>query len=61
MKLSLEQELKILSFSQEVAKMAEEEAKLVLLEKFRELVSMDAYYKAEIKQAWGIEGFVQMG
>jgi hypothetical protein len=61
MKLTLEQEIKILNFSQEVTKMTEEEAKRLLLEKFKELVSMDAYYKAEIKQAWGIEGFVQMG
>lgn len=61
MKLTPEQEFRVLSFAQEVSNMSEEEAKLVLLEKYKELVMMDAYYKQEIKNAWGIEGFVQMG
>jgi hypothetical protein len=61
MTLTPEQEFRILSFAQEVSEMSEEVAKEVLIEKFEELVRMDAYYKQKIGSAWGIEGFAEMG
>lgn len=61
MTLTPEQEFRVLSFAQEVSEMSEEVAKEVLIEKFEELVRMDAHYKAKVKQAWGFEGFVEMG
>jgi len=55
MQLSLEQELNVRKFQDNVNKMSHKQAQDFLIELYQQMLMRENYYKNLLKQSWGIE------